>query len=251
MNDQKNVKIWKIVGIIVLVLLVVKIFDGGWRGKDVQKDTISVSGKGEVVTKPDMATVSFSVTEENKDVSKASDAVNVKIAKIVESLQASGIEEKDIKTTGYNIYPRYDYVASQTYPYNVGRQVLAAYVVTQSIEIKIRDLGNAGKIITDLGTLKVTDMSGLNFTNDKYDDLVRQARDMAIKDAREQAKVLAKALGVRVKKIVGYTEGGNYPIYYTKATPTAYGMGGDAESAVVPTGENKITSNVTITYEIR
>jgi len=164
-------------------------------------------------------------------------------------LKADGVDEKDIKTTGYNIYPRYDYITTQTYPYG-GKQVLAGYDVTQSISIKIRDLTKAGKIVSDLGTLSVTDMSGLNFTEDKYDDLVLQARDQAITDARAQATKLASALGVRLVKIVGYSEGGNNPIYYDRAVMSAAPMAKGVE-AVLPTGENKITSNVSITYEIK
>jgi len=241
-------KIFAIILAIVLIFVFVKVCYNN-DNKDIQKDTIVVSGKGELTVKPDIANVSFSVMEENIDVSKATDAVNTKIAKIVENLKTNGIDEKDIKTTGYNIYPRYNYINTQTYPYN-GTQVLAGYDVTQSITIKIRDLANAGKIVTDLGTLGVTDMSGLNFTNDKYDDLVKEARDQAIVQARSEAKKLAKSLGVKLVKIVGYSEGST-PIYYDRmmsAAPTA--MGKSAE-AVLPTGENKITSNVSITYEIR
>lgn len=231
----------------VLVFFMAKAFDNR-DGKDSQKDTIVVSGKGELMIKPDIATVSFSVMEESLDVSKASDAVNTKMAKIVENLKSNGVDEKDIKTTGYNIYPRYDYLNAQTYPYG-GKQVLAGYDVTDSVEIKIRDLSKAGKVVTDLGTLGVTNMSGLNFTNDKYDDLVKQARDQAITDARDQAEKLAKALGVRLVKIVGYSEGGNpTPIYYGAMSA---GVSMKSTEAVLPTGENKITSNVSITYEIR
>jgi uncharacterized protein YggE len=168
----------------------------------------------------------------------------------MESLKANGVAEKDIKTTGYNIYPRYDYITAQVYPYS-GKQVLAGYDVTQSISLKIRDLTKAGKIVTDLGTLNVTDMSGLNFTNDKYDDLVKEARDEAIIQARSEATKLAKALGVRLVKIVGYSEGGNYPVYYDRAVMSASPKGIGGGEAVLPTGENKITSSVSITYEIR
>ena len=243
-------KMFAIILAIVLVFVLIKVCDNdNGYNKDIQKDTIVVSGKGELTVKPDIATVSFSVMEENMDVSKASDAVNTKVAKIIESLKTNGIDENDIKTTGYNIYPRYDYVTAQTYPYS-GKQVLAGYDVTQNIEIKIRDLTNAGKIVTNLGTLGVTDMSGLTFTEDKYDDLVLQARDQAIVQARDQAKKLAKSLGVRLVKIVGYSEGST-PIYYDRvmsAAPTAMNK---SVEAVLPTGENKITSNVSITYEIK
>ena len=240
-------KIFAIIMVLVLVFVFVKVCDNNGN-RDVQKDTIVVNGKGELTVKPDIANISFSVMEENMDVSKASDAVNTKIAKIIENLKSNGVDEKDIKTTGYNIYPRYDYV-SQTYPYS-GKQVLAGYDVTQSITVKIRDLSKAGKVVTDLGTLSVTDMSGLNFTNDKYDDLLKQARDQAIVQARSEAKKLAKSLGVRLVKIVGYSEGSNYPVYYDRVAVGATSMKSSAE-AVLPTGENKITSNVSITYEIR
>lgn len=257
MEDNKmrgwvsNHPLWTRILIVSIAVFVAVYFIGGsCNNKDIQKDTIVVSGKGELTIKPDIATVSFSVKEENMDVSKASDIVNTKIAKIVDALKESGIEEKDIKTTDYNIYPRYDYITAQTYPYG-GKQVLAGYNVSQSIVIKIRDLSNTGKIITQLGTLGVTDMSGLTFTNDKYDELVKQARDEAIEQARDEAKKLAKALGVRLVKIVGYSEGGNYPVYYDRAYAASEAMMKTSAQAVIPTGENKITSNVSITYEIR
>ncbi len=254
-NCSSFVKGYGIVKILLIILVVIVFgklaFCGNCYKNDVQKDTITVSGKGEINVKPDIATVSFSITEENMDVAKASDAVNTKIAKVVENLKANGIDEKDIKTTDYSIYPRYDYVKSDIYISYASKQVLAGYDVTQSIQVKIRDLEKAGKIITDLGTLKVTNMSGLTFTNDKYDDLVKQARDEAIKQARDEAKKLAKSLDVRLVKIVGYSEGGNnYALYDSRMSVSVSSMKSVAE-AVIPTGENKITSNVSITYEIR
>lgn len=244
--------IWtRILVVFVAVFVAISFVNCGCDNKDIQKDTIVVSGKGELTVKPDIATVSFSVREENMDVSKASDAVNTKIAKIVDTLKQSGIDEKDIKTTDYNIYPRYDYVRDDVYSSYSGKQVLAGYNVSQSIVIKIRDLSSTGNIITQLGTLGVTDMSGLTFTNDKYDELVKQARDEAIAQARDEAKKLAKALGVRLVKIVGYSEGGSYPVYYDRAYAVGEAAMKSSAPAVIPVGENKITSNISITYEIR
>lgn len=251
MGMMKHHMYKKIIALVVLagiIFLGIKAFNP--ENKDLPKDTITVSGKGEVTAKPDIATVSFSVMEENLDVSKATDAVNTKIGMIINNLKSNGVDEKDIKTTDYSIYPRYDYVTAQAYPYN-GKQVLAGYDITQSISLKIRDLKKAGKIITDLGGFNVTNMGGLNFTNDKYDDLVRQARDSAIADARAQAEKLAKALGVRLGKITGYSEGGNYPypVMYDRAM--SVGASSAKTEAVLPTGENKITSSVSVTYEIK
>jgi uncharacterized protein YggE len=250
----KGHRFMKWVFIIIAVLIIAKLIGGGhgdWRGNNLPKDTITVSGKGEVVVTPDIATVSFGVTAENLDVSKAQTAATTKMNSIIDLLKSKGVDEKDIKLTNYNIYPRYDYLQAQTYPYISGKQTLAAYVVSQTVEVKIRDISKAGEILSGVGTIGVTDVSGLTFTVDKQDEVKDQARDLAIKDAKDQAKILAKGLGVRLVKITSFSEGGNYPFAYEMNKSMALGMGGDAAVPQVPMGENKITSNVTITYEIR
>jgi uncharacterized protein len=247
----------KIVGVIILILVIgfigKMIGDGhGYNNGNLPKDTITVSGKGEVMVKPDIATVSFGVTAENLDVSKAQTEATTKMNNIINLLKTKGVSEKDIKLTNYNIYPRYDYVGTTAiYPYT-GRQVLAAYVISQTVEVKIRDISKAGEILSGVGTLKVTDVSGLTFTVDNEDTVKDQARSEAITDAKEQAQILAKSLGVKLVKITAFSESGNYPIYYEMNKSAVLGMGGDsATTPQVPMGENKITSNVSITYEIR
>ena len=249
-------KIAAIIIIIIVLILVGKMICGGHglRGDNRIVNVITVSGKGEVVVKPDIAAVSFGVTAENLDVAKAQTESTTKMNKIIDLLKTKGVAEKDIKTTNYNIYPRYDYLqTAEIYPYYGGKQVLSAYVVSQTVEVKIRDISKAGEILSGVAEFGVTDISGLTFTVDNEETVKDQARDLAIQDAKAQAKVLAKGLGVRLVKITSFSENGNYPIYYGLEKSTmAYGIGGgDAVAPTVMTGENKITSNVSITYEIR
>ena len=79
-----------------------------------------------------------------------------------------------------------------------------------------------------------------------------EARKEAIVNAQSKAETLAKDLGVTLVRITSFSESGNYPgpIYYAKSTE-AFGMGGDNSAPEVPSGENRIVSNVTLTYEIR
>ncbi len=241
----------KIVFGLLVLLAIGWIFSGDeHRGnKNDQINTITVSGKGEVLVKPDIASVSFGVSAENMDVAKAQTESATKINAILAFLKTNGVEDKDVKTTNYSIYPRYDYVKSADIYYG-GKQVLAGYTVSQTVTVKIRKIEDAGKILSGLGGLGATDVSGLSFLVDKEDELKVQARDKAIEDAKTQAKNLAKSLGVKIVKITSFSESGNYPIYYAKA-----GIGAaDMTSSVapqIPTGENTITSNVNITYEIR
>ena len=246
-------KVFKVVLFVIVLCIILNILGCGSDRQDNNKviNTITVPGTGEVVIKPDIATVSFGVSAENLDVSKAQTESATKMNGIIDLLKKKGVDEKDIKTTNYSIYPRYDYTqTSQIYPYN-GKQVLAAYVVSQTVEVKIRDISKAGEILSGVGEFGVTDVSGLTFTVDNDQVVKDQARDLAIKDAQAQAKVLAKSLGVRLVKITSFSENGNYPIMYSMDKAVATGMGGGNVAPQISTGENKITSNVNITYEIK
>ncbi len=191
-------------------------------------NVISVNGTGEVLAVPDVASFSFSVIEEGKTVKEAQDKATKKINSIVDAVKALGVEEKDIKTTGYNSYPKYDYqqtVCTMQYPNYCppGKQILTGYEVTQSITVKVR----------------------------------AEAREKAVNDAKAKAKILSKTLGVKLDTIVNFYENGDgaYPIMYRSemsADTKVMNMAGSASVAPsLPTGENKIVSNVTITYEVR
>lgn len=220
-------------------------------GKDLPViNTINVSGEGEVVSIPDIATFSFTVTNESLSIINSQNAVTKSVNDILAYLGKNGVDEKDIKTTGYNIYPRYEYynVSSSYYP--SGKQTLAGYDVSQSVQVKVRKIADAGKIIGGVGELGATNVSGLNFGFDQEDSLKAEARADAVNKAKAKAQQIAKDLGVSLGRIVSYNESGNYPIMY--------GMGGDVMSAKsiapspnIPSGENKITSTVNITYEIK
>lgn len=248
------------VGVVLFAFLFVKTLEEikgyGLIGKDVPPQSIiTISGKGEKVVTPDIAEFSFSVIKEGKTVGDAQEGATKTMNAAIAVIKESGIEEKDIKTTGYNMYPRYEYRKSTAlcneWGCPPGNQVLVGYEVSQSVSVKVRKISDAGSIISKIGAVGVSQVSGLTFSIDKEDEVKDEARSIAINDAQAQAKLLAKQLGVKLVRIVNFSESGNYPIYYGKAA--GLGMGGDANTPVpeLPAGENTITSNVTITYEIR
>ncbi len=98
-------------------------------------------------------------------------------------------------------------------------------------------------------------LNGPEFTLDEEDKVQEEARNDAIENARTKAESLAKALGVKLVRVVNFTEsvGGRYPqpmLMSEKMMDSAVGMGG-AGNAVLPEGQNKYTSDVSIIYEIR
>ncbi|HSE34684.1 MAG TPA: SIMPL domain-containing protein [Candidatus Paceibacterota bacterium] len=223
--------------------------------------TVAVNGEGEEYQAPDVAEISFSIVNEAKSISEAKQKVDEAMKKVHTALNEAGIEEKDIKTTGYNFYPKYEWRQSQimcvTYPcvQPPGKQVLTGYEVTQSVDVKIRKIDGAGEIVTILAENGATNLSNLSFRVENEDELVAKARAKAIAEAKAKADVLAKDLGVKLVRVVSFNEGGYAPMYNYARSEKAFGlgMGGDmaAASADLPVGQSKIVSNVTIVYEIR
>lgn len=222
-------------------------------------NTIAVSGEGEVLAAPDIATVSFSIQEEAKAVSEAQDNVSKKTKSVLAALKNAGVPEKDIKTENYSSYPKYEWqegavscMGLNCPPPRPGRQVIVGYEVSQSIVVTVRNIENVDNVVSVLGKQEVSNMYGPNFAIDKEDDLKAEARKEAIEKARAKAEVLARDLGVTLVRVVSFSEGGNYPIYArTMVVGMEKGMGGDVAAPELPQGEQKIISNVTVTYEIR
>lgn len=217
------------------------------------QSVISVSGKGEVLAVPDIATFSLSVIESGKTVGEAQKKATDKIASVLAALKVSNVPDTDVQTTSYNIYPQYDFV-QPVCPLGgcPGRQVLKGYEVNESLSVKVRKIETAGAVLSAVGILGVSNVSGLQFSVDKQDALAAEARKKAIEDAKAEAKKLANDLGVRLVRIINYSEqngGQQPPIYYAKEM--SIGVRGSATPVPLPTGENKISSSVVITYEIR
>ncbi len=217
-------------------------------------NVITVTGEGKVSAAPDIATISFTISEDADTSAQAQDAAAKKVNVALALLKNLKIADKDIKTSSYNISPRY----SQPTPcYSGGpctySQTVIGFTVSESVEVKVRAIDDSGKVLSALGEAGVSNLYGPNFSVENPDELKSQARKEAVAKARAQAKSLASDLGVRLVRIVNYSEGGGYPIYYAKAADMAMGSGATPPrpEVSVPTGENEIVVNVSVTYEIR
>ena len=211
------------------------------------ENTISVAGIGEVSARPDVAQISLTVFTENKDLGIATGENNQKINTIISFLKEKSIEDKDIKTSTYNINPRYEYGADYKNRY------LAGYEVRQSLIVKIRNLNDVGDIIAGATSRGVNDMGGLSFIIDDDELLKQQAREQAINDAKSKASKLAKDLGISLSEIIGFNESSYSPVRYTEQS-LMKSMNSLEDATIAPsiqTGENTITSNITIVYKIK
>jgi uncharacterized protein YggE len=214
--------------------------------------TITVQGSGEVFAVADVAEITYSVETQGATVAEAQTSVTKKISSSLAALREKGVLDKDIRTENYSSYPVYEYdralCTTASCPPTKAPKIVG-YTVSQTVVVKVRDTNRTGEILQVLGDNKVTSISGPNFTIDDPDALSAEARKKAIADAETKAKALAKDLGVTLVRITSFQESnGSLPQYYAMVKADS---ASGAPVPELPKGENKISSSVTITYEIK
>ncbi len=240
-------------GLIVLIVAVFaiwgvvdtvnKIKQGRYIGQDAQyKNTVSISGEGKVLAKPDIGQVDLTVFTQKTTVALAQSENSKKMNSILAGMKELGVKEDDLKTTVYQINP--------TYQYTTGRSIIIGYEVRQTLKVKIRDLAKVSEILDKATTLGANEVGSLSFAIDDEEKLKEEAREKAVAAAKEKAETLAKTLGVKLGKITSFTESsqGIYPpLYYSSEK---LGMGGGVSAPDVQTGQNEIVISVVLNYEI-
>ena len=118
----------------------------------------------------------------------------------LDGLKELGIEQKDIKTTDYTVWPKYTYESTICLPAYCppSKQVPDGYTANHSVSVKVRKVKDAGRALALAGEKGATEISGISFTVDDPDKTLNEARAKAIADAKSKAKLLSKELGVRL-----------------------------------------------------
>jgi len=231
--------------------------------------TIDVSGKGEVKVVPDLAEINFTLKEINdsKDKSKNIELQNniaQQMKKIIQEFEDLKISKKDIQTENYSVQPKYTYQNCYSRPQNYMKpcdsNVLTGYEISQTVIVKVRQTELTGKVLAILAENNITNVSGPNFSVDDKEKLKRQARDLAIQDAKQKAKDLSEVLDVEIEDIVSFNDGENNfpptPYRYANSTrsmtPLSIEMvdAPEMEEAMITEGEDKIIAKVIITFEL-
>jgi uncharacterized protein len=158
-----------------------------------QPSQINVSGSAEVKVAPDEIRLSVGVETRDQNLDAARQQNDERIARALAFLKDAGVKDKDVQTDFISVVPDYDYNSSRVKP--------AAYIVRKSIEIRVTAITNFEGIVTGLLTNGVNCVQGIDFRTSQLRKYRDQAREMAIKAAKEKADAMASALGVKRGKV--------------------------------------------------
>lgn len=218
---------------------------------------LNVSGEGKVAVRPDVAIFTVGVVTQAKKVSEAQTGNTGNSNAIIDFLKEQGIEERDIKTVNYSIFPqqRYFDMSCYSFPCPPSRPPeIVGYEVRHTLEVKIRDLNKVDVTLAGVVDKGANEVGSVRFSVDDEEKVREEARQKAIANAKEKAEALAKDLGVRLTRIVAFSESGGMP-YPVRFEALGKGGGGDFGGATpapqIEPGEQEIQSFVTVVYEFR
>lgn len=206
--------------------------------------TISAYGQGKVYLVPDVAYINIGVRVDADEVSAALSKNNIQANEISSALQALGVEQKDIQTSSFNVYPMMDYGPD-------GQVSRKYFVVENTVYVTVRDLGSLGDLLDAVVRSGANTINGINFDVLDKEAATAQARDQAIENARKEALAIASAAGVKLGELQSVyvsTSGGVMPVYEAK------GIGGAAaapSSVPVAAGQLLISVDANVSYEIK
>ena len=144
--------------------------------------TISTTGTGIVTVEPDMARFSVGLEARGEDLKPAQDEVTKEANDITAMLLENGVEEKDIVTTSYRVD------TEEKRDRNGNFVEITGYRVTMSISITVNDIDLVGTLLDESVTLGADYVSSISFSVADPDPHIREARQLAIADAKLKAE---------------------------------------------------------------
>lgn len=210
--------------------------------------TITVSGDGKISAKPDIANVSLSVVSKGLTVKQVTTDNNTKMNAVIAAVKGLSVEDKDITTSAYNLYPEYDYSTLD----KGGLNKIIGYNLTQEVTVKVRDLNKVDDVLDSATKSGANQVGALSFDIDDTGPIKQQARQKAFDAAKKKAQEMAGEAGVGLGRVVTFSEAAapvQYPMYNFAMEAKSAGAT-PAPAPDIQPGQKELTMSVSVTYEI-
>ena len=165
---------------------------------------IWVNGQATVTVEPDLVLLNIGVEAIAETVAEARAEASSAMDAIVEAVKVHGLEDQDVQTKSFKIWPQYEYPEVTSGGTRTRKQVLVGYTVNNSARIKIRDVDAVGTIIDAVAEAggDATRIDGINFSIEDPKPFMTQLREEAVQDAAAKAEHLASLTGVEVGNLL-------------------------------------------------
>ena len=205
---------------------------------------LDISATGEATRVPDVAVSSSGVTTQAATATDALGQNSARMERVRAALKRAGVADRDIQTASISLQPQYKYVENQA-------PLLTGYQASNQLSVRYRDIRNSGRILDALVAEGANQINGPNLTIDKPEAALDEARAKAIATGRARAELYARALGMRVARVISVSESGGYssppPRPYSDIVVTSRAV---AKTEVDP-GEQQLQVTVAMSFELQ
>lgn len=201
---------------------------------------LDVVATGEVTRVPDLVRINAGVVTQAATATEAIRQNAARMASVRAALRRAGIEDRDIQTSNINLQPDYRYAENQP-------PQLTGYRASNEVSVRFRDIANSGRILDALVAEGANQINGPMLEIERPETALDEARTRALANARARADLYARALGMRVSRILSISEAGGF-----QAPPPMLRMqavSNDAATRIDP-GEQTLSVSLTVSFEL-
>jgi uncharacterized protein YggE len=119
------------------------------------------------------------------------------------------------------------------------------------VTVTIRNITQAGELLDQVVQAGANNVSGISFTIDDPSALETTARNNALANARQRAEAMAQTLGGTLGQVLSVTENIGQPPQPLMYEGAAAAEAADAARVPVQPGQQTLTAQVQVTYELR
>lgn len=203
---------------------------------------LDVVAEGYATRVPDIARISAGVVSQAPTASEAIRQNSARMNAVRAALRRAGIADRDIQTSNISLQPDYRYAENQP-------PQLTGYRASNEVSVRFRDIARTGQILDALVAEGANQINGPSLEIDRPEAALDEARTAAIATARARAELYARALGMRVVRVIGVSEtGAVMPIPRPMAMARA--QSADA-TANIDAGEQRLSVALTVSFELR
>ncbi|XVU28797.1 SIMPL domain-containing protein [Actinoplanes sp. CA-054009] len=201
-----------------------------------ERESVVVSGTGAVYGEPDLLTADFGVEGSAPTVDAALTTAGTAATRMRDALVRAGLAKADLQTSNATISSRTN-----------DKQEITGYTVSQGLTAKIRDLLQAGPLLSAAVAAggDASRLNGVSFSIEDDAALMTEARKKAFADARGKAELYAGAAGRKLGRVVQVSESapswGGGPMAQDS-------MGASAARFVVEPGRQRLSATVTVEW---
>ena len=203
---------------------------------------LDISAMGEATRVPDIAIISAGVTTQAATATDALGQNATRMERVRAALKRAGVADRDIQTASISLQPQYKYVENQA-------PILTGYQASNQLSVKFRDIRASGKILDALVGEGANQINGPNLTIDHPEAALDEARGKAIATGRARADLYARALGMRVIRVISVSESGGYSSPPPQPIMARAQMA-DAKTSIDP-GEQQLQISVAMAFELQ